>query len=107
MTLAPPTSRSTSVTTSEYRTLPSSSGSAPDAACSELMTICAGVRPCRTSSPQPVETSARPRHEADAKRVNECDDTGALLQPHDFGSNEDEQLAALIREFAALEQPAE
>src|SRR5688572_1281083 len=76
---------------------------------SALITSCDGERLSRTNAlPQPAITAdvatapSRPTNFG-----NFAVTVTSPLQPHDLWCDEDEQLAALIREFVALEQPAE
>src|SRR5687767_2898434 len=97
----------TIVSTSEWTTVPTSSGSAPDAPWSDMITSRAGDLPSRTNSPQPAiaaDTATTP--DSVNNFASFAVTVTSPLQPHDLRRNEDEQLAALIRELIAFEQPA-
>src|SRR5262245_65782760 len=67
------------------------------------MTRSTGDRPWRTKSPQLTDATAAAR----IRSFGNFEVTVPLLQPQNLRCDENQQLAALVRELVALEEPSE
>src|SRR5262249_54192019 len=98
----------TTVRTSDAIVLPNAPGAAPEAPSSATITSCEGERLSCTSSPHTVTlTAAAATASIPTIVLPITHSRSLLLEPHDPGREEDQQLPALVGDAVSLEQPAE